>query len=33
MEEKSSGTLTNKMRLGYALGAIPNGLMIYRVLF
>ena len=29
MEEKSSGTLTNKMRLGYALGAIPNGLMLY----
>ena len=29
MEEKSSGTLTNKTRLGYALGAIPNGLMLY----
>ena len=29
MKEKSSGTLTNKMRLGYALGAIPNGLMLY----
>jgi len=29
MEEKSSGTLTNKMRIGYALGAIPNGLLLY----
>lgn len=28
MEEKSSGTLTNKTRIGYALGAIPNGLML-----
>ena len=29
MEESTSGKLSNKMRLGYALGAIPNGLLLY----
>ena len=29
MEESGSGKLSNKLRLGYALGAIPNGLLIY----
>ncbi|MHA1466593.1 MAG: MFS transporter, partial [Promethearchaeota archaeon] len=29
MEESTSGKLSNKLRLGYALGAIPNGLLLY----
>jgi len=28
MEESTSGKLSNKLRLGYALGAIPNGLLL-----
>jgi len=29
MEENPSGKLSNKLRIGYALGAIPNGLLLY----
>ncbi|TFG08806.1 MAG: hypothetical protein EU539_01260 [Promethearchaeota archaeon] len=29
MEHKNSETLSNKARIGYALGAIPNGLLLY----